>query len=131
MEPESPAYLAVEEVLELHDRIVALVGGMPGIRDRGGLESAVAQPKTNVFGHERFPTLFEKAAAYCYFITRSHPFFDGNKRVGFLACLHFLLNNGLEPMLDNDEMLGLINRMAAGQAEIQELAAVLEEACRR
>lgn len=38
-----PDFLDVEEVIALHDRQLVAFGGSPGIRDRGLLESAVAQ----------------------------------------------------------------------------------------
>jgi len=45
-----PDFLDVEEVIALHDRQLEAVGGSPGIRDRGLLESAVAQPMATFGG---------------------------------------------------------------------------------
>lgn len=45
-----PDFLDVEEVIALHDRQLAAFGGSPGIRDRGLLESAVAQPMATFGG---------------------------------------------------------------------------------
>ncbi len=95
---------------------------MAGIWDSGALDSCVAQPQTAVFGHERFPTVYDKAAAYCYFIVRAQPFFDGNKRAGLLAALHYLLTAGVTPILDQDETYRLITGAATGQVEMEELA---------
>lgn len=124
MDAESRSYLSAEDIIGLHDGIVALIGGMLGVRDRRALEACVAQPKTAVFEHERFETLAEKAAAYCFFIVRDHPFFDGNKRTGFLAALHFLLTNGVEPVIDEEEMFDAIHAVARGQLDVEGLAAV-------
>ena len=117
-----PAYLSREEVLELHARVIGLYGGMPGVRDEGALASYLAQPQTQVFGHERFATLHEKAAAYCFFIVRNHPFFDGNKRTGFIAALHFLLVNDVTPQFDEDRLYDVILAAANGKSGVQELA---------
>lgn len=38
-------YLTVEEVLALHAHIIEQGGGIHGVRDRAGLEPAVAQPQ--------------------------------------------------------------------------------------
>jgi len=38
-------YLALEELLELHRLVLQQTGGPEGLRDLGGLESAVAQPQ--------------------------------------------------------------------------------------
>jgi death-on-curing protein len=37
-------FLTLSEVLQLHARVVAQSGGSSGVRDRGGLESSLAQP---------------------------------------------------------------------------------------
>ena len=37
-------FLDVDDVLLLHADLIAASGGSMGLRDRGGLESAVAQP---------------------------------------------------------------------------------------
>ncbi len=44
-------------------------------------------------GEEMYPTLAEKAANLLYFIIKDHPFFDGNKRIGALLFMVFLMMN--------------------------------------
>jgi death-on-curing protein len=39
-------YLTLAEVVDLHERVVALAGGAQGLRDLGALEAAIAQPRT-------------------------------------------------------------------------------------
>lgn len=131
MHPDAPSYLREEEIVELHRQIIGRVGGIPGIRDSGALKSCVAQAKTAVFGQERFPTLFDKSAAYCFFIARMHPFLDGNKRTAFLAALHFLLKNGITPTFDEDEMYEPICGAATGKLDIEELAQIFRKAAQR
>jgi prophage maintenance system killer protein len=54
-------YLTLGEVVALHRAVVAATGGADGVRDLGGLESALAQPKATfdacchggIFGLER------------------------------------------------------------------------------
>lgn len=38
-------YLTLSEVLELHRRVIELTGGAEGVRDLGGVQSAVVQPQ--------------------------------------------------------------------------------------
>ncbi len=38
-------YLTLEEVLELHRLVLEQSGGLDGVRDLGGLDSALAQPR--------------------------------------------------------------------------------------
>ena len=121
-------YLPKDELIELHERLIERYGGMPGVRDEGLLDSSLAQPKMNVFGEERFPTLARKAAAYCFFIVCNHPFFDGNKRAGFAAALHFLLLNGAAPVFNEEDAFSTITRVAAGEAGIEELDAMIDAA---
>lgn len=47
-----------------------------------------------IFQRDLYPTLYEKAAALCWFIIKYHIFFDGNKRTGILSAIHFLEVNG-------------------------------------
>ena len=44
-------------------------------------------------GKEVYPTLEEKAAHLLYFAVKNHPFVDGNKRIGALLFILFLIEN--------------------------------------
>lgn len=44
-------------------------------------------------GKEVYPTLDEKAAHLLYFAVKNHPFVDGNKRIGALLFILFLVEN--------------------------------------
>ena len=121
-----PEYVTAQELLALHAHAIERYGGAPGVRDWGALESSLAQPAMRVFDYERFASLHEKAAAYCFFIVRNHPFADGNKRAGFLAGLHFLLKNGVVPFFDEDETLRMIAAVAAGSTGLKELTGLFE-----
>ena len=88
--------LALDEVLELHRLLLEQSGGMPGVRDLGMLESAMAQPLMTFGGQELYPSLADKASALCFSLVMNHPFIDGNKRVGHAAMETFLVLNGEE-----------------------------------
>jgi len=121
----APHYLSRQDILGLHQAAIARFGGKEGVWDEAALASCVAQPKTHVFGHERFPTLHDKAAAYCFYLCTTHPFHDGNKRAGLLAAVHSLLLNGIEPVFDEDAMYDVIIRAVTGDAGVEDIAAVL------
>ncbi|MFH0901755.1 MAG: type II toxin-antitoxin system death-on-curing family toxin [Pseudomonadota bacterium] len=95
MTVESPEFLDLEDVLELHALQLARYGGVDGLRDRGLLESALAQPQATFDGAFVHDGLFVMAAAYLFHIVQNHPFVDGNKRTGLLATLVFLDLNGI------------------------------------
>lgn len=41
----STTFLTVDEIVLVHQRLIDQFGGMAGLRDRGLLESAIAQPQ--------------------------------------------------------------------------------------
>ncbi len=116
-------YPSVAEVLELHRLVVAQSGGGTGLRDPGGLDSAVAQPRTTFGGAELYPSLAEKATALGFSLVSNHPFADGNKRVGHAALETFLVLNGRELGAGVDEQEALFLRLAAGGVPRAELTA--------
>jgi len=108
-------YLELNEVVRLHTAIIAASGGLGGIRDIGGLESAIAQPQMDMFGSELYPTIAEKAGIFGFSIILNHPFLDGNKRIGHAAMETFLFMNGYEIDAPVDEQESIILRVAAGE----------------
>ena len=79
--------------LALHDRLLALDGGAPGVRDAGLLASAIARAQQLRTNGDN-PSRIELARAYTAGIVRNHPFLDGNKRTGFVIGVLFLEMNG-------------------------------------
>jgi len=71
---------------------------------------------------ERDRLLAALAAAYGYGLVTSHPFSDGNKRVGFLAMYVFLDLNGLELEAEEPEVVDLMVAVAAGRMKEETLA---------
>ncbi|WP_338779785.1 type II toxin-antitoxin system death-on-curing family toxin [Metabacillus sp. FJAT-52054] len=97
------SYLTVEEVVELHDMLVDLYGGLQG-REHGKLESKLALPMSGFGDFERFPTIEEKAAAYHYYLASGHAFNDGNKRTSYAAAFIFLDFNGYDLVADDEDV---------------------------
>ena len=115
-------YVTLGEVVELHRRLLQATGGASGIRDFGALESAVAQPKATFGGGDLYSTLADKAAALCLALVQSHPFIDGNKRVGHAAMETFLVLNGREIDASIDAQERLILDLASGRLDRNELS---------
>ena len=82
-------------VLAVHDEQLAVHGGLPGVRDRGAVESALARPR-NLAAYEACDDIARLAAAYAYGISRNHGFADGNKRTALVTADLFLMLNGYE-----------------------------------
>lgn len=114
-------YLTVDQVLELHRRVLSLYGGLDGVRSEHQLGAAVLQPQTSAFSEDAYLTVPEKAAAYGYFIAENQPFIDGNKRTGALTMVTFLQLNGYELAPSDDEELARVfedlGRSVLGQSE--------------
>ncbi len=92
-------------------------GGGVGIRDLGGLESAVAQPRMTFNGNELYPTIAEKASTLGFSLIENHSFVDGNKRIGHAALEAFLMLNGHEIAASVDEQVEIILGVASGNID--------------
>ena len=77
-------WIVERDVLAIHDRLLALEGGAPGLRDAGLLASASARPQQH-HAYGESPDVVRLAALYTDAILQDHPFIDGNKRVGFVV----------------------------------------------
>jgi death-on-curing protein len=115
-------YLSVAQVLELQRVLRETFGGRGGLRDRGGLESAVARPAATFGGEDLYPDLADKAGALMHSLLLNHPFVDGNKRVGAAAAELFLRINGAELDAADDEFEAMALAVAAGEVPVEALA---------
>ena len=82
-----PIFLTVEDVLALHDDQIREFGGSHGLRDTGGLDSAVAQARVTFEGQYLHKGIFEMAAAYAFHLAENQPLLDGNKRAALNAAI--------------------------------------------
>jgi death-on-curing protein len=123
---DEPEFLDVEDVIEIHATQLEVYGGSAGLRDRGLLESAVAQPQSSFGGQFAHDGLFAMAAAYLFHITRNHPFVDGNKRAGMLAALVFLDLNGISIDQPSEALYQLTMGVAEGRIDKSTVAVELE-----
>lgn len=114
-------YLTLPELLHVADRVLA--GGYVA-RDYGLLDSALARPRTKVFGADAYPAIEEKAAALMHSVARNHALVDGNKRLALAATIAFLGLNGLRFTLVNEQAYVLVLSVAAG--EVDEVAAIAQ-----
>jgi death-on-curing protein len=110
-------YLTLNEVLELHRRIIDRFGGAIGILNLGGLESALAQPRMTFAGSDLYPSIAAKACALGFSLIQNHPFVDGNKRTGHAAMEIFLVLNGFEIHATLVEQEQVILQVASGEMD--------------
>ena len=109
----------------LHDESIAEHGGLPGLRDEGLLESALARPLNLAACGE--PDVTELAASYGVGLAKNHAFVDGNKRVAFLAVGLFLALNGQRLVATQAEATLAMLDVAAGTLDEAAFAQWLRE----
>jgi death on curing protein len=105
----------------VHDRQLAEHGGADGVRDAGGVDSALARPVN--LAHYGAPDAADLAAAYAYGLARNHGFVDGNKRTAWIAARLFLADNGYRLGFDPADAVRIMEGVAGGTVTETELAA--------
>lgn len=122
----NPIFITPEQAIKYHAKLLAKIGGIPGIRDKKLLESAMAQPQMTTFGSYACKSIFEMEAAYCFHIAKNHPFIDGNKRTALLVTLVFLRKNGYK-FKANTDLYALMVDIAASKITKERVATFFEE----
>lgn len=110
---KEPLWIEERDVLAIHDRLLAIHGGAPGLRDRGLLQSALARPRQHHAYADRVD-IVAMAALYTAGIVRNHPFVDGNKRTGFVVGVLFLELHGLDFKASEEDATQAVWDLAAG-----------------
>ncbi|PKA06456.1 type II toxin-antitoxin system death-on-curing family toxin [Leptospira harrisiae] len=119
-------FLSIEDVMLIHKNQIEMYGGAADIRDYGLLESAINQPMTIFDGVSLHPSLFDKAAAYLFYLCKNHPFLDGNKRVALASSLVFLDINGYDILDPNEILYDFVIGVAEGKFNLEEIKKTLE-----
>jgi len=114
-------YLSLAQIQYLHELQTGAFGGADGLRDRSGLESAVARPAATFGGEDLYPDAAAKAAALMHSLVLNHPFVDGNKRVGAHAAIVFLEANGWECLATSEDLVDVTLGVASGEIEADAL----------
>lgn len=123
----SIVYLSKEIILEIHQLQIQEHGGSDGIRDHGGLESAIVQPQASFADQDLYPTVFDKAAAYAFHLAEAQAFVDGNKRVALASALTFLALNGYEFSEDQSEFYDAMISIAKRELDKDGLSNLFRE----
>ena len=91
-------YPTFDDALEIHRLLIERFGGSLGLRDRAGLEAALARPQSGYY-----VDLIAEASALWESLSQNHPFLDGNKRLSITLTSGFLSVNGVELIFDDLE----------------------------
>jgi death on curing protein len=127
--------LTFEEILEINRLIIENFGGLflsadENLANPNSLLYILETLDETVFGQERYPTLFFKAAALGWHIITRHIFHDGTKRTGMFACYVFLELNGyslqIEDVILDMEVVNKAVAIGNNELSLEEFAEWLE-----
>ena len=109
-------------VFAVHDKQLAVHGGLGGVRDLNAVESAIVRAHNRHAHGAPPPDIAELAAAYVYGIATSHGFSDGNKRTAWVVGRLFLAINGETLKFDQVDAINFMLAVAAGDMTEVEIA---------
>jgi death-on-curing protein len=125
------AYLSLEQILALHKAQIDEYGGAHGLREMGGLESAMARPQMTFGGEDLYKDVPDKAATLWHSLVMNHPFIDGNKRIGAMAAELFLGINGVDLLATNEQLVEITLATARGEMSAEALAIWIRQRSRQ
>ncbi len=110
---EQPIYLDLADALELYAAIISVPSAQAvnQLRNRDGLESALARPQT--YAQYQDADLELQAAVLAHGIAESQTFFDGNKRLALVAILTLLEINAQHVEASDPELAEWIISLSA------------------
>ena len=118
-------FVRADVLRNVHGRLIENYGGLPGVRDENGLESAIARPQNlqKYLSEQRIGVL---AASLSWALLRSHPLIDGNKRAALAGLTMALDLNGYQLTCSEVEETAIILRAAAGEIAEEQWTAWVE-----
>lgn len=103
-----------DTVFAVHDKQLAVHGGLDGIRNLNAVESALERAKNiDAYGNPP-PDAADLAAAYIYGIATGHGFADGNRRTAWVIGRLFLMINNQTLVFDQVDAINFMMAVAAG-----------------
>jgi death-on-curing protein len=115
------AYLDLEDALQLISRAGFYV------KDLGLLDSALARPRTTLFGEDAYRTIELKGAAMMHSLKLNQPLVDGNKRTSWFMLTSFLFINSYHLEMSTDQGLRLTLGLATDELSLDEAAAMIRD----
>ena len=120
-------WVTADDVILIHSRIIQTTGGIEGLRDRAGLEAAIAAPLQSFGGEDLFPSDIEKIARIGFGLASNHAFLDGNKRIGAMMTQLLLKWNGYQLRLKRGELADMFIAIADGTSDERDLLNWIQE----
>jgi death-on-curing protein len=111
-------YPTVDQVEELHSRILDLTGGEHGDLSRSNLEYLLEAVKDVGRKQETNKAILKKAAYILYNFVVQHPFVNGNKRTALELVTLFLRMNNYEITAAPERIYNFLSDIAAGKESL-------------
>jgi death on curing protein len=105
--------------LSIHSKVIDEFGGIHGVRDNNGFESAINRPFQTFDSVDLYPTFEEKAAAILESIVKNHPFLDGNKRTAYVLMRFLLLQNFKDINATQQEKYDFVISVATSEIDFE------------
>jgi death on curing protein len=87
----------------------------------GKIDSILEMPRQQSFGKDLYPTIYDKAACYFFFIIKNHPFLNGNKRIAIVTTYVFLRLNDIVLDAPDDKVYDFALSVSASQQDPKRL----------
>jgi death-on-curing protein len=117
----------VTHYLDLEDALQQIAVAGFYVKDLGLLDSALARPRTTLFGEDAYPTLELKAAAMVHSIIKNHAMVDGNKRTSWFMLSSFLYINGYFIEMNADQGMEFTLGIATDKLTLAEAAEMIRK----
>jgi len=102
-------------------------GGLSGVRDMGGLESAINRPFATFDEEDLYKDIYDKAGALIQSIVKNHPFLDANKRTAWAAAYTFLKLNKIKVKVSRKALVEFMISVANENLSVDEIAGWLKK----
>ena len=108
-------YFDVKHAVEVHDWIIQVSGGLPGIKDIGQIDSILEHIQNDIY----YPSFEDKLCHLIFAINKFHAFNDGNKRSSLVLGAYFLELNGYDYCVEKFslEMENIVVWLAEGKID--------------
>lgn len=124
MKLERVRYLTVQDVLDVHHAVLFQDEDFDVLKPLE-LDAAVLAVQATFAGAPLLETLAQVAAAYVFYLNRSHVFLDGNKRTSLFSAFTFLEVNGFKIEIDEDFWIEIVTGVVQHRVSQDELVGIV------
>lgn len=113
--------------LDLEDALQQISGAGFYVKDLGLLDSALARPRTSLFGEDAYLELELKAAALMHSLVKNDPLVDGNKRTSWVLLNSFIYINNNFIEMTTEQGLELTMGLATDAIDLASAAEIIQK----